>query len=54
MGVDLLSGPIEIEKKREGTQRTALRTAELQSTIDSSLTRPLSSAPLSYMKREGS
>jgi hypothetical protein len=30
MGVDLLFGPIEIEKKRDGTPRIALRAAEYQ------------------------
>jgi TonB family protein len=47
MGVEILFGPIELEKKREGTQRIALSAAGPPATIDSSRTMPLSCAPLS-------
>src|SRR6266545_3156916 len=54
MGVDLLFGPIEIEKKREGTPRIALGTVESPATIDSSRTKSLSCVSLLQLKQEGS
>jgi len=54
MGVDLLFGPIEIEKKREGAPRIALGTVESPATIDSSRTKSLSCVSLLQLKQEGS